>query len=298
MGFLDALFAGARALVREVVQVGRLVIREVLEELDRSAIGQAATRVIHGFADRAFSQAKDLADEERELAEKLRRDGRRSAADDDRVREIHQERERLRKLVEEQTAAAAAAELKGRAEELGAYRVDDDEVSFNASILSTKKCSCGGVMTIRQAPLDAVTQARKFYWQCTDTSRRNQCKRIYFDPSKEQSTVLRPADVELDMPKTTRRDAWRRPDVIQQAHIRLRQHLDDEDQKVICPHHVLPMRLLQRRGAGGRLLDSYEYVCLGVHESGMSCSYTVPVVTMPQVSSILHRTEGEGILSS
>lgn len=296
MSFLDAVFSGARAVVKGLLDVGRDFVRDVLVDLDRTSIGKAAARVLNGFADKAFARAKDLAEEERELADKLRRDGRRSSADEDRLREIQEQRDKVRKAVEEKAAEEAAAEMRARADELAPHELDDDEVSFNSGIISNKVCTCGGVMTIRQGPLDAATNSRKFYWQCTDVSRRIPCKRIVFDPRRERATIVRPADAELDMPKPKRREEWSRTDVIGAAHGRLRQHLDEEDKKVICPHHVLPMRLMQRRDAGNRLLDSYEYVCLGVHPNGQACTHTERVLTMPQVSSILHRTEGKGIL--
>lgn len=292
--FLDAVWSGARAFLKGVVQLGRSIVHEVLEEIDKSAIGQAVTRVIHGYADKAFSKTKELAEEERELAEKLLRDGRRSASDDERLLELNEERERIRKEVEKQDAAQAAAELRQRAEEVGQHAVNDDELSFNSGLLSSKTCSCGGVMTIRQGAINEATGQRNFFWACT--SKPHVCKPISFDPRKEPLTIVRPSDAELDMPTEARRAAWNHPDVLKKSHERLRGHLDEEDNKVLCPHHVTPMRLMQRRGAGGRLLDSYEYVCTGVHADGRFCAFTEPVKTMPQVAALFHRKEGSGIL--
>jgi hypothetical protein len=57
------------------------------------------------------------------------------------------------------------------------------------------------------------------------------------------------------------------------------------------------MRLLQRRDAQGRLLDSYEYVCTQVHADGRACMQAVPIETFPQVAAALKRLEGRGILA-
>ena len=58
MGFLESLFSGAKAFIREVVvpvlhaakQVAVETVRVVLEEIDRSEFGRAATRLIDGAA--------------------------------------------------------------------------------------------------------------------------------------------------------------------------------------------------------------------------------------------------------
>lgn len=69
MGFLESLFSGARAFLREVVvpvlQVAKQVaidtVRAVLEEIDRSKFGRAATRYIDGASRQYFNRAEDLA---------------------------------------------------------------------------------------------------------------------------------------------------------------------------------------------------------------------------------------------
>ena len=58
MNLLDALFAGAKAFLTEVSAVGRTVVREVLKEIDQSAFGRAATRLVDGVVDRYFKQAR------------------------------------------------------------------------------------------------------------------------------------------------------------------------------------------------------------------------------------------------
>lgn len=74
MGFFEALFAGAKAILAGVVEVAALAVRIVLSEFDRSAVGRAATALANGVTQKYFSNARDLAGEERELAEKYRRE--------------------------------------------------------------------------------------------------------------------------------------------------------------------------------------------------------------------------------
>ena len=58
------------------------------------------------------------------------------------------------------------------------------------------------------------------------------------------------------------------------------------------------MKLLPKRAQGGRVLDSYEYVCLGVTAEGKACEHKIELQTMPQVAAMLQRTEGEGIIGA
>ena len=67
--WVDALFGIGKALIRGAeIAVSRLV-RVVLEELDRSQIGQAIVAQFATSSD-SLRRAKDIAEEEAELAEK------------------------------------------------------------------------------------------------------------------------------------------------------------------------------------------------------------------------------------
>jgi hypothetical protein len=298
MNLLDALFAGAKALLSEVTTIGRSVVREVLKEIDQSAFGRAATRLVEGVIDRYFKQARDLADEEQELAEKAQRDGHRTDADTNRLLEIEAERARLRAELQRSNAERAAQEFRARSHETVVAAIDDDELSSNIGILAAKQCpSCGGTMRIRQGAVVNKTRLRKFFWQCTEPNQLS-CRTITLNPERAQASVVRPADPDLDTPKSERRAAWNRPEVIAKTHGRVRQHLGDEDKQLVCPLHLLPMKLLEKRHRGGLVLDSYEYVCLGVSPDGRACEHNVELQTMPQVASMLRRTEGDGIIHS
>ena len=296
MNFLDALFSGAKALVKELVTIGGGLVREILREIDSSPMGKAATRVVSGMADRMFGTAQNLADEERDLGEKYQRDGRRTEADAERLRELEAERDLLRKAMEEANAARAAQEFKARADELDAHELDDDELSANVGILAEKKCpKCQVSMQIVQGGFSTTTNKRNFYWRCT-AIKQHPCPNVTLDPIKERSSVVRPESADFDTPKEIRRSTWENKSVINETHVRLRQHLGDEDQQLICPKHLLPLKLLESRKKGGKLLDSYEYVCLSVNADGSACDHKVTLQSMPQVAAMLERTEGKGII--
>jgi protein-arginine kinase len=108
--------------------------------------------------------------------------------------------------------------------------------------------------------------------------------------------VVRPESADFDTPRDIRRSTWEKQPVVNETHSRLRQHLGDEDQQLVCPKHLLPLKLVESRKKGGKLLDSYEYVCLAINADGSACDHNVTLQTMPQVAAMLQRTEGEGII--
>ena len=296
MSFLDSLFSGITALVREVVTVVKDAVKVVLEEVDRSVFGRAATEFVKGATKRYFSTAADLAEEEQELADKRRQDGRLRDADLERLRQIEMQREQLRKDMDAAKASEATESFRAAQEELVSVNLSDDESSALLGILSTKVCpACGGVMRIRQGYLESKTERMRFFWQCT-APRRVPCPTLKLDPLAEQASVIRRPDADLDGPRKQRVETWNQPDVLAKAHGRLRATLGEDDEEIVCPKHLLPMKLLPKTLAGGRLLDSYEYVCMGVNADGRACDHKVTVTSFPQVSAALRRRDGRGII--
>lgn len=294
MGFLESLFTGVRAFVKEVVTAVAEVVHVILDEIDRSQFGRATTRLIDGASKKYFGTASDLAAEERELAAKYERDGRRSSRDEDRLQEIRVERESLKKEIDSLKSQQAVKEFRDNAESVISAGLTTDETSASVGIIASKTCpECGGLMRIRQGG-QQDSGRRTFYWQCTDHP--GVCPTVKFDPEKEGRSVLRQADPNLDLPVAERRRIWEDKDVLQQTASRLRQGLGEDDKEIICPHHLLPMKLLPIPGADGRLLVTYHYVCLGVDSEGRACNYRVPLETFPQVSEALRRREGQGII--
>lgn len=296
MSILDSLFSGAKVFVKQFVTVLGDAVRVVLEEIDRSPFGKAAAGLVHGFTRKYFSQAEELAAEEREFGEKFKRDGKRSEQDEERLREMQAERERLQKQMEAAKAKEAAEEFKSDSDKVIAAEMTDDEMSSAVGILSSKKCGCGGTMRIRQSADQNGNGKRSFYWQCTMTNRLY-CPTIKLNANDLKASVLRKENPDLDGDTKTRKQIWTMDDVSIKAHSRLRQnHLGENDEEVVCPHHLLPMKLVQKGRNDGLMLSSYEYICMAIHSDGRACSYTVGLETYPQVAAMLRRREGKGII--
>lgn len=296
MYLLKSLFSGAKALLSGVREVVKGLVVEVLKEFDRSSFGQAATTLVKNASKHYFSSAQDLADEEREYAVKRQRDGKLKETDLERLYEIQAERDALRKELETAKAAQAAKDLEHAKDGLLTAELNPDEAAAAVGILASKECpECGGTMRIVQGGFNTKTEKQTFYWRCT-APHAIPCPTIALNPEAEKATVLREPDPDLDGPHAKRRAIWERPDVLAKAHGRLRQGLGDADEEVICPTHLLPMKLMPRPEGRGLMLDSYHYICLGVHPNGHACEYTVDVKSFPQVAATLKRRDGVGII--
>lgn len=298
MSFFESLFSGAKALFGGLVTIATELVRAVFTEFDSSNLGRAATQLVTGVSKRVFGQATDLAGEERELAAKRLRDGRTTSRDLERLQEIEAERDQLRKELDAAKAREAAQALREAEGELVARPLTSDETSASVGIISSKTCpECSGTMRIRQTGFNSTQQRYRFYWQCT-ASRLPPCPTLRLDPEADAATVLRKPDADLDGPTATRRAAWNQPSVLASAHGRLRAGLGDADEDVVCPKHLLPMKLMPKGRPTGLMLDSYEYVCMCVNPDGRACDQAIPVSTFPQVSAVLRRREGRGILDN
>jgi hypothetical protein len=295
MSLLDTLFSGVKAFANELVSFVSEAIGRVLKEIDQSSFGRAATQFIRKATEKYFDEAADLAAEERELADKFIRDGRLSEADAQRARDIETERSQIKEEFETAKSQEAGEEFEKDQDSVIAAPLVDDEVSAAVGILASKVCpKCGGTMRIRQGGFDLKTERRNFYWKCN--AGQFGCPTITLDPRKQHVSVMRKADPNLDLSLSERRKIWQRKDVVVETAGRLRQALGEEDKEMICPTHLLPMRLLPRNNSDGRLLTTYEYVCLAVNSEGRACQHRVPLETFPQVSEALRRRDGHGII--
>jgi len=296
MDILEALLGVGRAIVRGSQSFAAGVIIEIIREVDRSPLGKIIAGGLSTFSTKYLNTARDMAKEEAELAQKASRDGKASESDLERAREIAAAREVLKTKFNAAKAQEAAEKLKSS--DVVAVPSTSDEISSVAGIVTLNKdCpSCGSPMRIRQSGYKAQIGKRHFWWQCTKAG-TPPCPSIRLDPETYGAQVIRPPNPDLDGPEPERRKIWTNERALVQTHRRLRSHLGDEDVEMVCPDHVLPMKLLQRRTASGRLLDSYEYVCPGINADGHACDQSVAVETYPQVADALRCAEGEGIIA-
>lgn len=220
MGILDAIIGGAKAIMRKIAPTLKETVRTLVEEIDRSALGRVLTETLKSINQRYFADARSLAEEERELAEKLRRDGRFHAADLDRIKEIRRHRKELTEKLRETKTAEAQDELKAATGELIDTRLTLDEFSAAIGLMTSKECpDCGGVMRLVQYCLKQNgkhVDTHPIRWKCIQI-RRMPCPTLALNLEDDADKMLRRPDPDLDGSVKERRSVWERQ--IGRAHV-------------------------------------------------------------------------------
>ena len=110
---------------------------------------------------------------------------------------------------------------------------------------------------------------------------------------------MRRPDADLDLSTETRHRLWNEPKTLAETNARLSSHLGESDKDVLCPNHLIPMKLFPSLTASkGLVLDSYAYACVGMNIDGHRCPHKVPLDRMAMASAALRRLEGVGILQN
>jgi hypothetical protein len=132
-----------------------------------------------------------------------------------------------------------------------------------------------------------------FFWQCTGFySVDDQCRNtISFRPA-DISLVHKSGIPEIEIENTDLVTIASEDSVLQSTDRRIKAHIGDADADVLCPLHLTPMRLRQKRGPGNMpLLDKYHLRC-----QNPECSQTTKLKSFPQLAAFLRRKDGDGIL--
>jgi hypothetical protein len=132
-----------------------------------------------------------------------------------------------------------------------------------------------------------------FFWQCTG---------FYLSEDQCRNTIsFRPADIslvhksgipEIEIENSDLVTIASEDSVLQSTDRRIKAHLGDADADVLCPVHLTPMRLRQKKGPDNMpLLDKYHLRC-----QNPECSQTTKLKSFPQLAAFLRRKDGDGIL--
>ncbi|WP_338442447.1 hypothetical protein VZG28_05680 [Synechococcus elongatus IITB4] len=132
-----------------------------------------------------------------------------------------------------------------------------------------------------------------FFWQCTG---------FYIPEIQCRSTQpFRPLDLTL-VHKTGIPEMEIRNDALitiaSESYVqnltdkRMKSHLGESDTDILCPVHLTPMFLKQKKGPDNMpILDRYHLGC-----KNPNCSQTTKLKSFPQLAAYLQRQEGSGIL--
>ena len=297
MGILGMLMGGFKALVKTTLTAVKDIVVATVRELEDTITGRAAATAFETWVQKkskAHSHAADLAEEEAELAQKKAKDGKLSPSDLDRLNEIGKEKDDIREAHAQADAARMKEDLQD--ENAKVVKVEDDELLSGVGLLTHKICQCGGRMAVtsKHRSVNGGAYRTEYEWTCPACQKREK-----FDPLKKAASLVRRPDADLDLSTETRHRLWNEPKTLAETNARLSSHLGESDKDVLCPNHLIPMKLFPSLTASkGLVLDSYAYACVGMNIDGHRCPHKVPLDRMAMASAALRRLEGVGILQN
>lgn len=297
MGLLDTLFGAAKVLIRTALSTVKDVVVETVRALEGTATGKVLIKAAESWAttkSKAYRSAASFAEEEAELGKKMARDGKLPPSDWDRKREIDEARMQLREKHAQADAGRLKEDLAGK--DTRVVAAEADEFIGAIGLLTHKECGCGGTMAVTTShrSTNGGAYQTEFTWACPVCRKRER-----FDPVKESAALVRTADPDLDIPERERHKLWNEPKTLAETNARLSSHLGEADKEVLCPNHLVPMKLFPSFAASrGLVLDSYTYACICTTIDGRRCMQKVPLDRMAQASAALRRLEGVGITTN
>ena len=290
---LDALFSGIASFVLRIAKPAiQAAIKAVLTELNISR-GSSSDARPHSQA------ARDIDEEISERERSAARSGRPlSPKEQEIIEELN-----LRKS--EEFSKFEAAKKAKVAEEL-----NEDPESFSTTALQPgrehqlqyhlglvvleKKCSkCGFPMKLQHKTV-VEPSFGDFFWQCTRfyvSDGREKCSSIQF--SARDLNLLHKSDIpELAIDKSDLTIISSEKSVQSDIVSRMSEHLNANDEDIVCPVHIVPMLLREKNnGQYGLLLDRYHLRC-----AHFQCTQTTKLKSFAQLAAYLKRKDGVGIL--
>lgn len=302
---LEALFTGAAIFCVEAVRTfASEFVTEVVYRWKNSRNKAKPDAQQNSFnVKTAQATVQDLETIDAEIVElerKARRDGSSSRADQDRQQELEQQRAEKFKQYEAAKSEEILSEQAENAENYTASVLSSDRVHVlqyhMGQVVLEKKCSaCQRPMILqsRQRLDGSLYRLEDFFWSCTG----------YFNPAhlqcrgtqpfrKQDSAFLHKTNVlELTVSNADLSSIFESRSVQNAVVERVKSHVKEKDQEIMCSIHHVPMTLRERREHSGAALDMF---FLGCPHPG--CQQTVKLKSAAQLAAYLQRKEGRGIL--
>lgn len=293
---LEALFNIGNVLLSAAKETFRFVVRTVAEELASAAKPYAST------IDSILGKGRRVNEEMEDLKRKKAKDGDLSGTDRERAQQLAKEREAIFDEYQATKAHSTAQELKAHPDDFRATEITPDTTNLlqyhmGPAVLK-KNCDCGWPMVLQHRNV-AEPGFNDFFWQCSRyyaNDNRPKCKNAPF-VATDLSLLHKAGIPEIEVPnKDLQLIAEQKP--VQQSVIgRIGEHLNQEDAEVLCPVHMVPMVLRQKRAHNGHILDMYFLACSHMaNDAQLRCGHTVKLKSYPQLAAYLRRVEGTGIL--
>ncbi|BAZ41125.1 hypothetical protein NIES4101_70870 [Calothrix sp. NIES-4101] len=304
--FFDALFSIGTTVITEFVRCAAVeVVRQIHHHWSKSRYKQDSSdkSTSSSYSNKV---AKDVTEELEvidveivELEKKEKRDGYCSQQDQEHKQELERLRddkfEELQKrksteIIEEQRANPENYEISN----LGGDNVHIPQFHMGQAVLG-KKCSCGKPMILqsRQRLDGSLYQLNDFFWACTGfyNNQPLQCRRTQSFAAKDVAFLHKSDIFELQVSHQELSTIFNDPSVSKATVSRIKSHLKEKDDDILCPIHHVPMTLREKRDHSGVALDIFFLACPHI-----GCQQIVKLKSPAQLAAYLKRREGRGII--
>ena len=198
------------------------------------------------------------------------------------------------KQLQQDAAEAELTELPDSLVESSLFKGAENKLLYHTGLITLKKnCpKCRKPMRLQHKTV-AEPSFLDFFWQCTGFySPNNQCRNtISFRPA-DLSLVHKSGIPEIEIDNSDLSIIASEDSVLKSTDKRIRAHIGGIDADILCPIHLTPMRLRQKKGPENMpLLDKYHLRC-----QNPECSQTTKLKSFPQLAAFLRRKDGDGIL--
>jgi len=291
--FFGGLFAFAMQVTTKIIQSS---IRIIQDELGLGK--QAALKDSSSYRKSIEASALNLQEIDAEITDRQRSLARGpNVADQSAIEDLLQKKDRTYTEYNELQQAAAHAELTESPDSFSQSSLvkgAENKLLYHTGLITLKKnCpKCSKPMRLQHKTV-AEPGFSDFFWQCTGFySSDNQCRNtISFRPA-DLSLVHKSGIPEVEIDNSDLVTIASEDSVLQSTDRRIKAHIGDVDADVLCPVHLTPMRLRQKRGPDNMpLLDKYHLRC-----QNPDCFQTTKLKSFPQLAAFLRRKDGDGIL--
>lgn len=300
--FFEAIFAIGTLVVTEFV---RLATEEVFRywrnsRNSRNGSNQNTSSTYSNKTAKDVTQELETVDAEVvELERKAQYDGYASQQDQERKEELELLRTEKFREYQELKSAEIAEEQCANPENYQTSILRNDRVHLlqfhMGQAVLKKKCSCGKPMILqsKRRSHGSLYQLNDFFWACTGYYNYSplQCTRTQNFTARDVGFLHQSDILEFQISNDDLSRIFHEPSVEKLTISRIKGHLKQKDDEVLCPIHHVPMVLREKREHQGAVLDMFFLGC-----SHAYCQQIVKLKSPAQLAAYLKRKEGRGIL--
>lgn len=291
--FFGGLFAFAMQVTTKIIHSSIKIIRDEL------GLGRhPALRSSSAYRASIEASASNLQEIDAEITGRQLSMARRpNVADQSAIDDLLEQKNRAYLEYKELQQGAARAELTDSPDSFSQSSLvkgAENKLLYHTGLITLKKnCpKCNKPMRLQHKTVPEPGFS-DFFWQCTGFySAIDQCRNtISFRPD-DISLVHKSGIPEIEINNLDLVTIASEDSVLKSTDRRIKVHIGDADADVLCPVHLTPMRLRQKRGPDDMpLLDKYHLRC-----QNPECSHTTKLKSFPQLAAFLRRKDGDGIL--